>query len=104
MVSQNSNAPSLLAKRRGEQKALALKLMSEDENKRQQQAKWRVLKEDDIERAKSPGWRPQLAGGGGVGTGNGGQVVERTDLPLTPRWIPKLTPTRRGDELFLSVN
>lgn len=97
MVSQNSNASSLLAKRRGEQKAQALKLMNEEDKKRQQ-AKWRVLKERDIERAKSPTWRPQLA------IGEGMQVVERTDLPSTPGWIPKLTPTRRGDELFLSVN
>ena len=73
-----------------------LKLMNEDDKKRQQ-AKWRVLKEGDIERAKSPGWKPQLASGGM-------QVVERTDLPSTPGWIPKLTPTRRGNELFLSVN
>ena len=97
MVSQNSNASSLLAKRRGEQKAQALKLTNEEDKKRQQ-AKWRVLKERDIERAKSPTWRPQLAGGDGI------QVVERTDLPSTPGWIPKLTPTRRGGELFLSVN
>jgi hypothetical protein len=97
MVSQNSNTSSLLAKRRGEQKAQALKLINEEDKKRQQ-AKWRVLKERDIERAKSPTWRPQLAGGDGM------QVVERTDLPSTPGWIPKLTPTRRGGELFLSVN
>lgn len=77
--------------------------MSEDEKRRQQHAKWRVLKQGDIERAKSPEWKPQLAGGGGAGVGNG-QVVERTDLPLTPGWIPKLTPTRRGDDLFISVN
>jgi hypothetical protein len=25
------------------------------------------------------------------------------ELPRTPGWVPKLTPTRRGDELFLSV-
>jgi len=25
------------------------------------------------------------------------------DLPKTPGWVPKLTPTRRGDELFLRV-
>jgi hypothetical protein len=97
VVSQNSNASSLLAKRRGEHKAQALKLMSEDDKKKQQ-GKWRVLKERDIEWAKSPGWKPQLAGGEGM------QVVERTELPSTPGWIPKLTPTRRGDELFLSVN
>jgi hypothetical protein len=23
--------------------------------------------------------------------------------PVTPGWVPKLTPTRRGNELFLSV-
>ena len=96
MVSLNSNASSLLAKRRGEQKAHALMLMNEEDKKRQQ-AKWRVLKKSDKDRAKSPTWRPQLAGGGTT------QVVERTDLPATPGWIPKLTPTRKGDELFLSV-
>ena len=96
MVSQNSNASSLLAKRRGEQKAHALMLMNEEDKKRQQ-AKWRVLKKSDKEKAMSPSWRPQLASGGTM------QVVERTDLPATPGWIPKLTPTRKGDELFLSV-
>jgi hypothetical protein len=25
------------------------------------------------------------------------------DLPSTPTWVPKLTPTRRGDDLFLNV-
>ncbi len=85
----------------GEQKAALLKLANEDD-KRRQLAKWRVLKEGDIERAKMPGWRPQLAGGGEV-FGYNGQVVERTDLPGTPGWVPRLTPTRRGDELFLSV-
>ena len=74
MISQHSNASSLLAKRRGEQKAQALKLINEDD-KKTQQAKWRVLKEKDIERAKSPGWRPQLAGRGAM------QVVEQ--LPST---------------------
>jgi hypothetical protein len=96
MVSQNSNASSLLAKRRGEQKAHALMLMNEEDKKRQQ-SKWRVLEKSDKERAMSPNWRPQLAGEGTM------QVVERTDLPATPGWIPKLTPTRKGDELFLSV-
>ena len=96
MASLNSNASSLLAKRRGEQKAHALMLTNEEDKKRQH-AKWRVLKKSDKDKAKSPTWRPQLAGGGAA------QVVERTDLPATPGWIPKLTPTRKGDELFLSV-
>jgi hypothetical protein len=57
-----------------------------------------VLGKGDKERAMSPNWRPQLAGGGYAG-----QVVERMELPVTPGWVPKLTPTRKGDELFLSV-
>jgi hypothetical protein len=26
-----------------------------------------------------------------------------SDLPATPTWVPRLTPTRRGDDLFLNV-
>jgi hypothetical protein len=96
MVSQSSNSSSLLAKRRGEQKAQALKLKTEDD-RRGQQAKWRVLKDGDIQKAKSPNWRPQLAGN------NGNVETERIELPSSPGWLPRLTPTRRGNELFLSV-
>jgi hypothetical protein len=54
--------------------------------------------------------------GNGTGTGedsegsvrvqfaNGaGREFERMELPQTPGWVPKLTPTRRGDVLFLNV-
>jgi hypothetical protein len=118
-ISETSNASSsLLTKRRGEQKALALigslNSKGSEEEKRKQQAKsrWRVLKEGDKEKAKSPGWRPMLGSGdGGVGNVNGGgnrggggtMQFEQTDLPTTSGWVPRLTPTRRGGELFLSV-
>ncbi|KAL3422608.1 hypothetical protein PVAG01_06764 [Phlyctema vagabunda] len=85
--SSTISTSSLLAKRRGEKQAAALALKSEEEVR----ARWRVLKERDIAAAKSPDWKPQLA------------KFERTELPNTPGWIPRLTPTRRGDELFLSV-
>ncbi|KAG4441974.1 hypothetical protein IFR05_002542 [Cadophora sp. M221] len=113
-----STSSSLLAKRRGTEKASALTLKSEEDRKKQI-AKWRVLKREEIELAKKEGWRPMLgregvdgtAPGGGNGGGNGGWLsprdgmyeFERTELPTTPGWVPKLTPTRRGDELFLSV-
>ena len=62
--------------------------------------KWRVLGEDEIRVAKSEGWRPMVGSNererDGYGYGEG-------ELPKTPGWVPKLTPTRRGDELFLSV-
>jgi hypothetical protein len=91
---------------------------------------WRVLKQDEIEAAKNPGWRPQLlqqsqggkADNGVNGTNSdlgpesGGDLLssksvrfditkdgDTTPPPVTPGWIPKLTPTRKGDKLFLSV-
>ncbi|KAL5321525.1 hypothetical protein ACEPPN_009484 [Leptodophora sp. 'Broadleaf-Isolate-01'] len=114
-----STSSSLLAKRRGTEKASALTLKNEEDRKKQI-AKWRVLKREEIELAKKEGWRPMLgreggdsiAGGGETGgNGIGGWLsprdgmyeFERTELPTTPGWVPKLTPTRRGDELFLSV-
>lgn len=43
--------------------------------------------------------------GGHEGQGGRGQLgqVEGVGVPGTPGWKPRLTPTRRGDELFLSV-
>lgn len=101
---QNSSTSSLLAKRRGESKASTLTLKNE-EDRVKQIAKWRVLKRDEIELAKKEGWRPMVGREGererdGEG---GGNEFERTELPQTPGWMPRLTPTRRGDELFLSV-
>lgn len=90
------------------------------------------MRADERERAKEAGWRPQLlgrvgegegtirvvgegkgkgkmvegrgggGGGGGLYAGYGSETSEG-GLPRTPGWMPKLTPTRRGDELFLSV-
>ncbi|KAN0112899.1 hypothetical protein V8E51_005850 [Hyaloscypha variabilis] len=104
-ASKISTSSSLLAKRRGEQKATALILKNEDEKKRN--GKWRVLGKEDIEEAKKADWKPILGSGRGEEKGEyearTGQQFERTELPNTPGWVPKLTPTRRGDELFLSV-
>jgi hypothetical protein len=104
-ASKISTSSSLLAKRRGEQKANALALKHEEEKKRN--GKWRVLGREEIEEAKKVGWRPILGSERGEDKGDyearTGQQFERTELPNTPGWVPKLTPTRRGEELFLSV-
>ncbi|KUJ18019.1 uncharacterized protein LY89DRAFT_732717 [Mollisia scopiformis] len=115
-TSKTSTSSSLLAKRLGEQKASRLALQT-DEGKRRQQAKWRVLGKEEQDRAKEGNWRPMLGRKQGFGMGGGGDIMvqfagegegqgrefERMDLPATPGWLPRLTPTRRGDELFLSV-
>lgn len=105
--SSNASNVSLLAKRRGEQKARDLTLNNENPKG----GKWRVLKEGDIEAAKSPTWRPMLSNNNGAGLRDDRgeerkRVLERmepVELPGTPGWVPRLTPTRRGDELFISV-
>ncbi|RDW81939.1 hypothetical protein BP6252_03051 [Coleophoma cylindrospora] len=111
----STSASSLLAKRRlGEKQAAALAETfggSKGEEDKARREKWRVLRDEDIQRAKSPGWKPQLAGGSGSGSGSASASANARDpgtgtggaLPRTPGWVPKLTPTRRGDELFLSV-
>ncbi|RFU26235.1 hypothetical protein B7463_g10106, partial [Scytalidium lignicola] len=91
-----STTSTLLVKRRGSKKAAELTLKSEEEVRKHQ--KWRVLKDAEIKAAKDPGWRPQLGDDRSFP-----QEFERTALPSTPGWVPKLTPTRRGDDLFLSV-
>jgi hypothetical protein len=116
-ASKNSTSSSLLAKRLGEQKAASLALRGEEE-KKGVNPKWRVLGKEEIEMAKQKGWKPILssAGGGGKkgsprqrgpssagsGSGRGGGREQPLETPTTPGWVG-LTPTRRGDELFLSV-
>ena len=90
----SSAASSLLAKRVGSDKAAALAL-------------------DPAGRQRAAQWRRNGNGGGGGGllspemaaglvSPRGGPMTSGT-LPMTPTWQPKLTPTRRGDDLFLSV-
>ncbi|KAJ9141713.1 hypothetical protein NKR23_g7777 [Pleurostoma richardsiae] len=81
-VSIYSTTSSLLAKRVGSERAAALALA---EQQGQQQR-----------RGPSSKWTRQ-------GGGEGDDSTDRSALPATPGWLPKLTPTRRGDELFLSV-
>ncbi|RDL38992.1 uncharacterized protein BP5553_03332 [Venustampulla echinocandica] len=92
----SSGQSHLAQRRRGEQKAAALVLPSQSEQKLQQKKKWMVLKEEDVDKAKSDKWRPMLAQ-------QHVEQVEPFELPGTPGWVPRLTPTRRGEELFLSV-
>ncbi|KAI9054386.1 hypothetical protein LZ554_001548 [Drepanopeziza brunnea f. sp. 'monogermtubi'] len=118
-TSTSTSSGSLLQKRLGASRASALTpslTLRSEEDSRNQIAKWRVLKRDEIDNVRSDGWTPMLgreAGdetATGIGTGvflnpspRGGWEFERIELPVTPGWVPKLTPTRRGDELFLNV-
>lgn len=115
-ASKNSTSSSLLAKRLGEQKAANLDLKLKGRSKEEEERKrWRVLKKEEIELAKKSGWRPMLGSGSaspglsprradGGSAGESRKRFEESEIPpSTPNWMPRLTPTRRGDELFLSV-
>jgi hypothetical protein len=87
-LSHSSTSSSLLAKRRGSEKAAALKLRNGEGKK------WKVL---DGQGKLMKEIEDRLRVGGE------GMESEREELPDTPGWVPRLTPTRKGDELFLSV-
>ncbi|KAL0778081.1 hypothetical protein CaCOL14_005734 [Colletotrichum acutatum] len=104
-VATPSTTSSLLSKRLGSERAAALAL-------------------PNAGLRHSPNWRPVRPGGNGDGTdmllspdaalfptppgfpsrtGGGGGAGRGGHLPATPTWQPRLTPTRRGDDLFLNV-
>lgn len=95
-------------------------------------SKWRVPRDEEVRDAKSPGWRPQFArrerqqqapsnsnpyrvcgdfsleddqflASGKENLSDDGGRGEGQAVPGTPGWKPRLMPTRRGEELFLSV-
>ncbi|KAK2000253.1 hypothetical protein LX36DRAFT_668845 [Colletotrichum falcatum] len=101
-VATPSTTSSLLSKRLGFERAAALTLPTAGIR-------------------HSPNWRPSRPGGA-AGAGGGTDMLlspnaffpappgfpsrsgaREGDLPSTPTWQPKLTPTRRGDDLFLNV-
>ncbi|KAK1975104.1 hypothetical protein LZ30DRAFT_786520 [Colletotrichum cereale] len=101
-VATPSTTSSLLSKRLGSERAAALTLPTAGIR-------------------HSPNWRPSRPGGA-AGAGGRTDMLLSPDaffpappgfpsrsgargggLPSTPTWQPKLTPTRRGDDLFLNV-
>lgn len=87
----SSTTSSLLAKRLGNEKAAALAL---DNHNKKHGGPWRRHGESP----NDPGLlSPDMAASAGS------MSTPRTRLPATPTWQPKLTPTRRGEDLFLNV-
>ncbi|KAK6842502.1 hypothetical protein PG987_003362 [Apiospora arundinis] len=85
----SSTTSSLLAKRLGNEKAAALSL---DNGQNKLGGPWKRQRGGP----NDPGLlSPEMAAAG--------MSTPRTRLPATPTWQPKLTPTRRGDDLFLNV-
>jgi hypothetical protein len=99
-LSHSSTSSSLLAKRRGSEKAAALTLMNGEEQQGEKKKKWKVLDASGQGKLMREIEERLRIGGGGEGSE---AEFQREELPDTPGWVPKLTPTRKGDELFLSV-
>ncbi|KAI1637012.1 hypothetical protein F4809DRAFT_661650 [Biscogniauxia mediterranea] len=85
-ATMSSATSSLLAKRVGPDRAAALAF------------------DPQGGRNSRPGhWRRQEIGGDLLSPDDAASPRGRGTLPMTPTWKPKLTPTRRGDALFLNV-
>ncbi|RYP18118.1 hypothetical protein DL765_004130 [Monosporascus sp. GIB2] len=91
-----STANSLLAKRVGNDKAAALALDSHPAGSGKH---WRRQRG-----AGEPGLLSPETAAAGLDSPRGPPAGPSSGtLPTTPTWQPKLTPTRRGDDLFLNV-
>ncbi|KAK4191569.1 hypothetical protein QBC35DRAFT_291436 [Podospora australis] len=77
----SSGQSSLLAKRRGTERAAALTLANANDSYAKKAAKMQWQRAD-------------------AASSNGSSLPAP---PITPGWVPELTPTRRGDDLFLNV-
>ncbi|KAK4031742.1 hypothetical protein C8A01DRAFT_21093 [Parachaetomium inaequale] len=76
-----SSQGSLLAKRRGADKVAALTLVN----------------------SKAGGKGARKGGNNKAGWTREEQELYGTPVPITPGWVPELTPTRRGADLYLNV-
>ncbi|TPX13293.1 uncharacterized protein E0L32_006266 [Thyridium curvatum] len=92
--SSRSAASSLLAKRLGADRAAALAL--DKDGKRSKGPKWKRHK--SVRGGADEDWTPSTPRGTNSFGGD-----DDIPLPATPGWLPKLTPTRHGDDLFLRV-
>ncbi|KAI1331722.1 hypothetical protein F5Y16DRAFT_242394 [Xylariaceae sp. FL0255] len=81
----SSTTSSLLAKRLGNDRAAAFTTLDSNNAKKAQQ------------------WRRKGDGGLLSPDAAGGFTPQGGTLPMTPTWQPRLTPTRRGDDLYLNV-
>ncbi|KAK5992389.1 hypothetical protein PT974_05793 [Cladobotryum mycophilum] len=87
--STTSSAPSLLAKRLGSDRAANMVLPTQQSHPSSKSSKWQ-RHENEFSPGES-GLQQQQ------------QQSQPGDLPATPTWLPKLTPTRRGEDLYLNV-
>ncbi|KAL1842645.1 hypothetical protein VTJ49DRAFT_4556 [Mycothermus thermophilus] len=98
-TSTTSSQGSLLAKRRGADKAAALALSNSatagKSSGRSKKWKKEVVEEPDV--VQEPPRRQGQQQGRDEFAARYGQV------PITPGWVPELTPTRRGGDLYLNV-
>ncbi|KAK4104094.1 hypothetical protein N658DRAFT_242099 [Parathielavia hyrcaniae] len=102
-----SSQSSLLAKRRGADKAAALALVHSNVGAG---ARTTSTATTTSSGGKGKGNDNNRAGGGGneekrgrKGRGGWTREEEYGPVPITPGWVPELTPTRRGGDLYLNV-
>lgn len=90
-----SSQSSLLAKRRGADKAAALSLASSNSGNEMRGTSGGSNARNGRRQQGGSGWkREEVATTAGSPYG---------PVPITPGWVPELTPTRRGEDLVLNV-
>ncbi|KAJ4159868.1 uncharacterized protein LMH87_007806 [Akanthomyces muscarius] len=107
LATASASSPSasslLLAKRLGTQRAANMALQPPPKSQSNLGIRSRWQQSPQQQQTQTP----QGGGGGGDGRTQGGyraaEYPATQDLPSTPTWLPRLTPTRRGEDLVLNV-
>ncbi len=97
---QPQNQASLLAKRRGAEKAASLTLANNNKKKQNGSGSGGEGKQRRAGGGGGAGWTREDQYGNGNNGGDDGGIGP---VPITPGWVPELTPTRRGGDLVLNV-
>lgn len=100
-ASDTSSQGSLLAKRRGAEKAAALTLVG---NGNRGSRKGHQGENERMGGGSRNGKNASGAGGWTRETATAASsYYDGSPMPITPGWMPELTPTRRGEDLYLNV-
>ncbi|KAM3534302.1 hypothetical protein MY4038_002400 [Beauveria bassiana] len=96
-----SSSSSLLAKRLGSTRAADMALPTQ--SNRERERRWQQVPQQQYHRQQQQQQQQQTGEGRMQKRTQDTEYLATPELPSTPTWVPRLTPTRRGEDLVLNV-
>ncbi|PMB66811.1 hypothetical protein BM221_007807 [Beauveria bassiana] len=96
-----SSSSSLLAKRLGSTRAADMALPTQ--SNRERERRWQQVPQQQYHQQQQQQQQQQTGEGRMQKRTQDTEYLATPELPSTPTWVPRLTPTRRGEDLVLNV-